>query len=136
MFGLAGLFVGTIVGCAFGQRARYEAGFTKGVKEAWSEIKTGYTAFGGAHVAVPLYEGGEPCSLLYIEQNTKVGENRHMTVRKVGCGAHNELEPGLCMTEKSGIAFGQKADYAADLLRSLDPPPEPPPASPFERRDQ
>ena len=89
--------------------------FRKGVRLAWEEINHGLYGYGPNHLAVPLYEDGEPCSILFIVPDTKKGEKRHMMVRKVGCGSHWELPPGACF-DSEGIAFGDEADYVADLM--------------------
>jgi hypothetical protein len=122
LFPIAGtvfIVLAALLGYEFGRRAdrsRYEKGFESGVKSALDELEYG-RSFGLKSVGVPLYQGGEPCAILFIEYDiAEDAETRHVTIRKAGCGAHWDMKPDQEI-ERSGIVFGTKPDFIPDLLR-------------------
>jgi len=92
----------------------YRCGFTQGVKTAWEEFDNDKKISSGHFAVVSLFEGGEPCSVLYVEKNPDTGGQRHIMIRKKGCGAHWLIPANQEITLKNPI-FSSKADAIKDL---------------------
>lgn len=110
---LAGI-AGYRYGRAEDSSSRYDAGYKRGALDALDEINFGKHMWGD-HVAVSLYEDGEPCAVLFVQPDVAGGKPRHLMIRKVGCGAHWNI-PADTETKSEDVDFAAGADYIADLL--------------------